>query len=137
MADTVQVVDYFAASVKDEAGAAHRILAALATAGVDMRAFCGFPTGGGKAQLDFVPVDARAFSAAAAKLKLRLRAPKRAFLVTGDDRVGAVASALEKLARAKIPITAAQAISAGGGRWGLLLWVKPSRQDKAARALGV
>jgi hypothetical protein len=136
MADSVETVDYYAAVVKDQAGEAHRVLSALAAAGVDLRAFCGFPIGDGKAQLDFVPVDAKAFLAAAGELKLRVRSPKRAFLVTGGDRVGAVAAAVGKLASAKIPITAAQAISAGSGRWGMLLWVKPSRQAQAARALG-
>jgi hypothetical protein len=137
MAETIQAVDYYAVAVKDQAGEAHRVLSALAAAGVDLRAFCGFPLGGGKAQLDFVPSDARAFLDAAEKLKLRVRSPKRAFLVAGDDRPGAVASVLEKLAGAKIPITAAQAVAAGAGRWGMLLWVKPSRVEKAARALGV
>jgi prephenate dehydratase len=135
MADRVESVEYYAASVKDQAGEAHRVLSALAEAGVDLRAFCGFPSGAGKAQLDFVPSDAKAFLAAAARLKLRVRKPKRAFLIAGDDRVGAVASALAELARAKIPVTAVQAVSAGGGRWAMLLWVKPARHARAARAL--
>jgi hypothetical protein len=136
MADTVQRVEYFAAIVADKAGEAHRVLAALAAAGVDLRAFCGFPIGDGKAQLDFVPVDAKKLAGAAEGLKLRLRKPKPALLVEGDDRVGAVASVLEKLARDKIPITAAQAVSAGAGRWGMIVWVKPARFEKAARTLG-
>jgi hypothetical protein len=65
MADSIRTVDYFAVSVPDRPGEAHRILAALAAAGADLRAFCGFPVGGGKAQLDFVPADPRAFAAAA------------------------------------------------------------------------
>ena len=137
MADTIRKIDYFALSVPDQPGEAHRVLAALSAAGADLRAFCGFPLGGGKAQLDFVPADAAAFTAAAARMKLKVRKPKPAFLIEGDDRVGAVASVLEKLASQKIPITAAQAISAGAGRWGMIVWVKPSRVDKAARALGV
>jgi hypothetical protein len=137
MADSIRKVDYFAVSVPDRPGEAHRILAALAAAGADLRAFCGFPIGGGKAQLDFVPADPRAFAEAAQQLKLRVRKPRRAFLVDGDDRVGAVASVLQKLAGQKIPITAAQAISNGTGRWGMILWVKPARFEKAARALGV
>jgi len=137
MADDVRSVEYYAASVKDQAGEGHRVLSALSAAGIDLRAFCGFPTGEGKAQLDFVPTDAKAFLAAAERLKLRVRKPKQAFLISGDDRVGAVASALGKLASAKIAITAAQAISAGNGRWGMLLWVKPARHAQAARALGI
>ena len=137
MADTIRKIDYFALSVPDQPGEAQRVLSALAAAGADLRAFCGFPLGAGKAQLDFVPADAAAFAAAVARLKLKVRKPKPAFLIEGDDRVGAVASVLEKLASQKIPIVAAQAISAAAGRWGMIVWVKPSRVDKAARALGV
>ncbi len=137
MADTIRKIDYFALSVPDQPGEAHRVLAAFSAAGADLRAFCGFPLGGGKAQLDFVPADAPAFAAAAARLKLKVRKPKPAFLIEGEDRVGAVASVLEKLASQRIPIVAAQAISAGAGRWGMIVWVKPSRIEKAARALGV
>lgn len=136
MTDSVRRIDYYAATIPDQAGEGHRILSALAAEGVDLRAFCGFPLGEGKAQIDLVPADAKAFAAAADKLKLRVRKPKQAFLVEGDDRVGAVASVLGRLASQKIPITAAQAVSAGAGRWGMIVWVKPSRTEKAARALG-
>lgn len=136
MADGVTKVEYSALTVPDRAGEAHRILAALAAEGVDLRACCGFPVGGGKAQLDVVARDPRALAAAAAKLKLRVRKPKSAFLVEGDDRPGAVAAVLERLAMQKIPVTAMQAVSSGAGRWGMILWVKPARFAKAARALG-
>ena len=137
MADTVRRVEYAALTVPDKPGEAHRVLAALASEGVDLRAFCGFPLGDGKAQIDVVASDARALAAAADKLKLRFRKPKPAFLVEGDDRPGAVASVLARLANAKIAVTAAQAISAGAGRWGMIVWVKQAKVAAAARALGV
>ena len=137
MADTVRRIEYSALSVPDKAGEAHRVLAALAAEGIDLRAFCGFPLGEGKAQLDVVPSDARAFAAAAEKLKLRFRKPKPAFLVEGEDRPGAVAAVLERLAQRGIAVTAAQAISAGAGRWGMIVWVKPGKVEQAARALGL
>lgn len=136
MADSVKRVSYFAANVPDRAGEGHRVLADLAAKGVDLRAFCGFPVGGGKAQLDFVAANPRKLASAARQLKLRLRKPKPALLVEGRDRVGAVDSVLQKLAREKIPVTAVQAVSAGGGRFGMILWVKPARFERAARALG-
>jgi len=137
MADTIRKIEYSALTVPDKAGEGHRVIAALAVEGVDLRAFCGFPVGDGKAQIDIVPSDARAFAAAAEKLKLRPRKAKSAFLVEGDDRPGAVASVLGRLAKEKIAVTAAQAVSAGAGRWGMILWVKPAKVDQAARALGV
>jgi hypothetical protein len=41
------------------------------------------------------------------------------------------------LADAKINITALQAVCAGAGRYGALLFVKPRDVKKAAKALGV
>src|SRR5262245_38102663 len=113
MADTVQTYDYFALGVRDKAGEGQRILAELAREGVDLVAFSGFPLGEGKAQLDIVPTDPKAFAAAAQKLKLRPRKAKTVFLVQGDDRIGAVAQVLARLSAAKIQVTAAQALSAG------------------------
>jgi prephenate dehydratase len=138
MASTIRKIDYFALTVPDKAGEGHRILAALAGEGVNLLALCGFPLGEGKAQIDVVPERPEAFTEAAKRLKLRPRAAKKAFLVQGDDdRVGAVAEVIGRLAMRKIPITAAQALSAGAGRWAMILWVKPGRWAKACQALGV
>jgi len=67
---------------------------------------------------------------------VRISKKKRAFLVQGSDRAGALASVLDKLGAAKINVTATTAITAGRGRWGAILWVKPRDQARAARALG-
>ena len=67
---------------------------------------------------------------------LKLSDRKRGFLVQGDDRVGAVAELLGKLANEKINIVASQAVTAGSGRWGMMLWVKPPDFRKAAKVLG-
>jgi hypothetical protein len=42
---------------------------------------------------------------------------------------------MQKLADANINVTAIDAVSAGGGRYGAILWVKSSDVGKAARAL--
>jgi prephenate dehydratase len=137
MASTIRKVDYFAMTVPDKPGEGHRVLAALAREGVNLLAMCGFPLGEGKAQIDVVPERPGDFSTAAERLKLRPRKPKKAFLIQGDDdRAGSVANVLGKLAAQKIPIIAAQALSAGSGRWAMILWVSPARVEKAAQALG-
>jgi hypothetical protein len=46
-----------------------------------------------------------------------------------------VAEVLQKLADAGINITAVDGVSAGGGRWGAILWVKPQSVNKAAKVL--
>jgi hypothetical protein len=136
MAYTVRAVDYFALAIPDKAGAGHGILSALAAEGVNLLAVSGFPTGAGKAQLDLVPYDAAAFAKVAARLKLRTRKPKRAFLLELDDRVGAVAEVLGRLSAQKIHVIAAQALAAGAGRCAMILWVRPASFEKAAKALG-
>ena len=42
----------------------------------------------------------------------------------------------DKLGRAKINVTAMDAASAGGGRFGAILWVKPRDVVRAAKVLG-
>jgi predicted amino acid-binding ACT domain protein len=136
MAETVQLVEYFYVQVPDKPGEGARLLAQLKEAGVNLLAFSGFPAGR-KGQLDFVPEDAKAFKAAARMAKWQISPAKKVFLISGDDRVGVGADLLGKLAAAKINIIASQAITAGAGRFGMLLWVKPGEVRKAAKALGV
>jgi hypothetical protein len=47
---------------------------------------------------------------------------KKGFLIQGTDQVGAVHRHLQKLADAGINVTAADAVSAGQGRYGMILW---------------
>jgi len=78
-------------------------------------AFSGFPRAR-RGQLDFVPVDAAAFKDAAKQARVKVEGPKTCFLAEGDDRRGAGAELMAKLAEAKINVTALQAICAGNGR---------------------
>ena len=57
------------------------------------------------------------------------------WLVQGDDKVGAVHRHIKKLADKRINVTAADAVAAGKGRYGMLLWVKPKDYARAARTL--
>ena len=43
---------------------------------------------------------------------------------------------MAKLGAAKINVTAVSAVTAGMGRYGAILWVKPRDVNKAAAALG-
>ncbi len=136
MADKVRRVEYFYATVPDKPGEGLRVLSALKNAGVLLLALQAFPSGGGKAQLNLVPEDARKFKQTTDAAGIALTGPKRAFLITGDDRVGAAAEHGKKLADAKINITAVTALGAGSGRYGMILWVAPADYEKAAAALG-
>lgn len=135
MGDMVKRIEYYYTTVSDRPGAGAKVLNALKAEGVSLVAYTGFPTAR-RAQLDFVPGDKDAFLAAAQKGKIKLVGPKTAFLIQGDDRVGAVAEIAGKLADAGINITALNAVASGQGRYGAVLWVKPRNVERAAQILG-
>jgi hypothetical protein len=135
MADSVRLVDYFYVTAPQKPGVGAALLAELRQAGVNLLVFSGFPSGRG-AQIDFVPEDTAAFRAAAKKAKWKVTGPKRALLLEGDDRPGAIADVMQRLAGAKLNVTAIDAVCAGGGRYGAILWVAPRDVTKAARVLG-
>jgi hypothetical protein len=58
-------------------------------------------------------------------------------LVDGDDRPGALADLTDRLGSARINLTAVTGLTAGQGRFGAILWVKPRDVKKAAKVLGV
>ena len=136
MSDIIRKVDYFYIKAANKPGEGARVLRALQDEGINLLAFSGFPQGQ-KAQIDFIPEDPVAFQAAAKRAGLKLSVTKNGFLVQGEDRPGAVAEIMGKLANAKINVTAIDAVSAGGGRYGAILWVKPKDIAAATRALGV
>ena len=134
MAETVRTADYYYVMVPDKPGEGARILGELRRAGVNLIVYSGFPSGRG-AQLDLVPTDGAALKAVAREQKWKLTGPKRAFLIEGDDRIGACADVLGRLAAAKVNVTAMDAL-AGAGRYAAILWVKARDVKKAAGVLG-
>ncbi len=134
MADLIKRISYFSMDVANKPGEGARILRMLSNAGINLLAFTGFPQGR-RAQIDLVPENTALFRRALARTKLKVRPKKTGFLVQGIDRPGAVAEITRKLAEAKINLTAMDAISAGKGRYGTILWVKPRDVNKAAKAL--
>ena len=137
MANTIRPIDYCYVTVDDSPGEALRILTGLKEAGVNLLACCGFPVEAGKAQIDLVPEDPERFRQTAENLGLQVSNLKRAFLIQGEDRVGAAAEILNTLSGQGINVVGSQAVSAGSGRWGMILWVKPDDYGRASQALGV
>lgn len=136
MADRVRKINYCYVKVPNRAGQGATILGQLREAGVNLLAYSGFPIGGGRSQLDFVPQNMAALKRVARANGWRLSAVKKGFLISGGDRVGAVHRHLAKLADAGINVVAADAAAAGQRRYGMLLWVRPKDYARAARALG-
>jgi hypothetical protein len=101
-----------------------------------MFGFSGFPTKGGKAQLDLVTNEIPKIRRLAKQNGWTISETKKGFLVQGSDGVGAVHRQIKKLADEKINITAADAVASGDGGYGMMLWVKPKDYARAARTLG-
>ena len=137
MSDTVKRIEYYYTEIPDRPGAGAKVLNALKTARINLLACSGFPIADGRAQVDFVPSNQRAFLAAARRADIKLVGPKIAFLIQGEDRVGAVTDIVTRLGQARINVTALTGIAAGKGRYGVILWVKPRKVSQAAQVLGV
>ncbi len=135
MADRVTKVNYGSTTITSRAGQGAKVLSELKKAGVNLAAFTGFPTRGGKAQLDFVTEKMAPVRRIFKKNGWRLSKTKRGFLIQGKDEAGAILKHIQKLADNKVNITAADAVAAGKGRYGMILWVKPKDFVKAARVL--
>ncbi len=136
MADRVRKVNYCYTKVPNYAGQGEAALRALREAGVNLLAYSAFPSGGRKAQMDFIPENLSAFRKVARKQGWRLSKVKKGFLITGQERLGAIHRHFAKLSDANINITAADALSAGKGRYGMILLVRPKQYARASRALG-
>ena len=137
MAESIRRVEYYYAVVADKPGSGAALLTTLQEAGVNLLAYLGFPSGRGRSQIDLVPENPAALKEAAKRAGLKLSRAKRAFLAEGDDRIGAVAEITRRLGEAKVNVTAACATVAGGGRYGMILWVPPASFARAAKVLGV
>jgi len=128
-------VNYCYVTVPNRAGKGAEVLGEIKAAKVNLLAYSGFPAAGGKSQLDMVATSITPIKKIAQRNGWKISKPKKGFLIQGSDRAGAVYSNIRKLADRGINVTAADAVAAGKGRYGMLLWVKPKDYSRAARAL--
>jgi len=136
MAYTARKMNYCYVTVNHRAGASADILGKIKKAGINLLALSGFPTGGGKAQIDLVADRMGGIQKLARQNGWKLSKAKKGFLIQGADEVGAIEKHVRKLAMANINVTAADAVAAGKGRYGMILWVKRKDYNRAAKALG-
>lgn len=134
MAERIRKIDYYYATTPDRPGEGERLLKRLKDEGVNLLACHAFPEGG-NSQIDMVPADAATLRKVAREAEIELTGPKTVFLIEGDDRLGAGADLLGRLADAKINVVALDTVVVGD-RYGSLLWVDPEDLEKAANALG-
>lgn len=135
MADRVRKVNYCYVTVPNRAGRGAEVLGTLREAGVELLAYTGFPIKAGKAQLDLVTTSLAPIRKLAKQEGWRVSKAKKGFLIQGKDELGSVHRHIQKLADQRISVTAADAITAGKGRYGMVLWVKKKDFTRAARTL--
>jgi hypothetical protein len=135
MPTTIRKVSYTYLTTTSRPGEAAQVLEALRDANVNLLAFSGFPQGRNKAQLDIVTDQLEDVKAVARRQKWKLSRVRRAFLVHGTDEVGAAIAPLAKMGAAGINVIAADAITAGEGRFGMIFWVAPRSYNRAAKLL--
>ncbi len=135
MKDQVMRSDYFIYVSPNRPGEGAKLHAMLKKAGVNLLAMHAFPEGG-NVQVDLIPERPSQLQEVARREGMALAGPKTAFLIQGEDRIGALAEILERLAQAGINVTAATGLAAGSGRYACIAWVAPKDVESAARALG-
>jgi hypothetical protein len=129
-------MDYHYVVLDDEPSSAAAALATLSESGVELVGVSEFPHGPGKVQLDLISPDDRGLARMTADLGLTVSRAKTGFLIRGEGSPGGtVADVLQRLARAHVQVTSLQAVSAGAGRFGALLWVKAPDVEEAAKVL--
>jgi len=102
-----------------------------------MLAFNAVPCGLGNTQLVLFPEDVNALAKAAGDSDIILIGPHHAFLVQGDDELGALAEIHHKLFDEKINVYASSGVTDGRGGYGYIFYVRPEDFERAAHALGV
>ena len=137
MPDVIRRVDYFNTTIRDRPGEGYKILAHFAEMGLNLVAFTAVPVGPSSTQLTIFPEDTGAMVSAAQRAGMKLDGPHPAFLVQGDDKLGALADVHQALYMANVNIYASSGVAHGGGTFGYLVFVRPEDYDRAAAALGI
>lgn len=130
-------VDYFYATVKDRPGEAYKLLSGLASAGVNLLAFSAVPIGVETTQLVLFPENVDQLARTAEKAGVVLAGPQRAFLIQGDDELGALANIHRRLFEAGVNVYASNGVTDGKKGYGYVLYVRPEDYDSAANVLGI
>jgi len=136
METNARIVDYFYAMVNDRPGEACKFLSWLAREDVNLLAFSAVPMGLENTQLVIYPESAERLIRAAKSGGYTLTGPRRAVLIQGDDRLGALVGYLERLYDAQINVSSSTGVTDGQGGFGYVIHLRTEDIDRAAEILG-
>jgi hypothetical protein len=137
MAYNIRRAEYYYTTVRDRPGAAYKLLAQMAEMGLNMVAFTAVPMGPMHTQLTIFPEDPGAMAAMAQRAGMRVEGPHPAFLVQGDDELGALAEIHQSLYQMNVNVYASTGVTDGRGTFGYLIYVRAEDFDRAAKALSI
>ena len=137
MAYEIRCIDYFYCSVKDQPGEAYKVLSILEDLGINMLAFHAIPIGPNNTQLTIFPENSGRLFSEAKRSGLKLDGPQKAFLVRGDDHLGALSELHKQLYDAGINIFASNGVTDGKGEYGYVIYVRPEKFESAKKTLGL
>lgn len=130
-------VDYYYTTVANRPGQGCVFLKTMAAGEVNLLAFNAFPVSADRTQLVIYPQNATWLGELARRQGLTLHGPHHAFLVQGDDELGALVTIHQKLCDADINVASSNGLTDGRGRYRYILHVQPEDYDRALKVLGV
>lgn len=136
MAASLRRVEYFYTVVEDKPGEAYKLLANLASGEVNLLAFNGIPLGMEKTQLVVFPEDASRLQHVAARQGFQLTGPQHAFLIHGDDELGALVEYHRRLYEEGLNVVCCTGVIDAHGGFGYIIYVRHEDFEEAARVLG-
>jgi hypothetical protein len=135
MISSVKDVEYFSIVVADKPGEARKLLEFLSEKSVNLLALTAFPLGGGESRIDFFPEDPSVLKEASEDAEVPMTGPRQAFLIQGEDKIGALYDFHLKLSNAGINVHACNGVVDGTGRFGYVIWVDSADHEEASNVL--
>ncbi len=134
MALRINRTSYYHTTVQDRPGEAYRLLSQLSAGQVNLLAFNAVP-GASHTQLVLFTDDGDAMLQAGEKLGLTMTGPHPAFLVQGDDELGALVDIHGALYDGNINVVSLTGVTSGQGNFGYIIYVRPEDFGRAAQLL--
>ena len=138
MAYTIRPVEYYYVNVRDELGAAYRVLSALAARGVSLLAFTAVPSGPSLAQFALFPDDPNKLVAEARAAQIVARRPASRAARAGRRRARERwRRCTSGSSRRGVDVYASSGVTDGGSSFGYVVYVREDQFLRAVEALGL